>query len=181
MSIPNVWHLRRVAETSSKACDICYKPTTTVLITPDKRDFFYICPGHLKDKGFCSPIIDEAAVAAKKKEEMDREVERLKKEFEEKQRKKKDKERSKDKEKDDKKDGGDKEKPEQSKDETSSSTPAAEDTTVPKVDEAPRIFALHKSFHQKRIDRLRNAEIVKRNRERLKSPTAFPTVPMGDL
>lgn len=37
MSLTNVWHLRKVAETSSKACYICYKPTTSVLVTPDKK------------------------------------------------------------------------------------------------------------------------------------------------
>lgn len=37
MSIPNIWHLRKVADTSSKACYICYKPTTSVLITPDNK------------------------------------------------------------------------------------------------------------------------------------------------
>lgn len=69
-----------------------------------KQDFFYICPVHLKDKGFCSPIIDEAAVAAKKKKEMEAEIERVKQEFEEKQKKKKDKEKDKDKDKDKKAD-----------------------------------------------------------------------------
>ena len=31
-----------------------------------------------------------------------------------------------------------------------------------------------------RLDRLRNAEISKRNRERLRNPTAFPSVPTGN-
>lgn len=61
------------------------------------QDFFYVCAAHLKDKGFCSPIIDEAAVAAKKKREMEAEVQRVKQEFEEKQRKKKEKEKEKEK------------------------------------------------------------------------------------
>ena len=74
------------------------------------QDFFYVCPGHLKDRGFCSPIIDEAAVAAKKKKEMEAEVERVKQEFEEKQKKKKEKEKEKEKKKDkDKKDDDEKE------------------------------------------------------------------------
>lgn len=34
---PNLYTHRKVAETSSKACDICYKPTTSVLITHDKK------------------------------------------------------------------------------------------------------------------------------------------------
>jgi hypothetical protein len=75
------------------------------------QDFFYVCPAHLKEKGFCSPIIDEAAVAAKKKKEMGAEIERVKKEFEEKQKKKKEKEKEKGKDKDkDKKDDGKEEK-----------------------------------------------------------------------
>jgi hypothetical protein len=34
---PNIYTHRKVAETSSKACDVCYKPSTSVLITPDKK------------------------------------------------------------------------------------------------------------------------------------------------
>lgn len=59
-----------------------------------------MCPAHLKDKGFCSPIIDEAALAAKEKKEIYAEIERLNKEFKEKQKKKKDKEKEKEKDKD---------------------------------------------------------------------------------
>jgi hypothetical protein len=33
----NTWHLRRVADSASKACWICYKPTTCVLITPSNK------------------------------------------------------------------------------------------------------------------------------------------------
>lgn len=71
------------------------------------QDHFYVCIGHLKDKGFASPIIDpEEAVAKKRKEELDREVELVKKEYEEKMKKKKGKKKdkeanTKDKEKDD--------------------------------------------------------------------------------
>ena len=56
------------------------------------QDYFYICPGHLKDRGFASPIVNEADVAArKKKEELDREIELIKKEYEEKMKSKKSK------------------------------------------------------------------------------------------
>ena len=37
MSIPNIYHLRRVADTAAKACSICYKPSSCVLITPDNK------------------------------------------------------------------------------------------------------------------------------------------------
>lgn len=32
-------------------------------------------------------------------------------------------------------------------------------------------------FYQMRVDRLRNIEIARRNRERLKDPSFFPSVP----
>ncbi|KAL4889015.1 VPS4-associated protein 1 [Aspergillus ambiguus] len=107
MSLPNIWHLRRVADTAGKACYICYKPSTSVLITPDNKDFFYVCPSHLKDKNFCSAIVDAEDQAAKKKQEaMAREIEQVKKEYEEKQQKKKQKQKQNDKDKDKASDGG---------------------------------------------------------------------------
>jgi hypothetical protein len=102
---PNVYTHRKVADTSSKACDICYKPSTSVLITPDKKDFFYVCPIHLKDRYFCTPKIDEDALKAKRERELAEETERLKKEYEEKQKRKREKqEKVKNKDKDDDKD-----------------------------------------------------------------------------
>ncbi|KAL1849057.1 hypothetical protein Plec18170_007716 [Paecilomyces lecythidis] len=116
MSLPNIWHLRRVADNSAKACLICYKPSTSVLITPDNKDFFYVCPIHLKDRGFCSPIVDSEKEAAKKKEDaLAREIEKVKKEYEEKQRRKKEKE-EKEKKDDKSEDGKDRKKTEESKD-----------------------------------------------------------------
>ncbi|KAI6092923.1 DUF1742-domain-containing protein [Hypoxylon rubiginosum] len=182
MSIPNIWNHRKVADTSAKACEICYKPSTSVLVTPENKDFFYVCPSHLKDRGFCSPIIDHEAVAAKKKKEMDEEVERLKKEYEEKQRKKQEKdskknedsEKSKDKEDKDSKDTKDTEKKDESK---PNGKDKVEDKTSPKPEEEPRVFALQRTFYQQRLDRKRQAEMAKRNRERLSNPNYFPSVP----
>lgn len=81
------------------------------------QDWFYVCPAHLKDTGFCTPKVDQAAIEARKKRELDEEVERVKKEYEEKQKKKKEKEEKgdkkedkKDEKKDDKKDGADEDK-----------------------------------------------------------------------
>ncbi|MCJ1315151.1 hypothetical protein MMC15_000467 [Xylographa vitiligo] len=174
MALSNVWHLRTVAESSSKPCYVCYKPTVSVLITPDNKDFFYACRGHLKDRGFCSPVVDEAA---KKKEELDREIELVKKEYEEKLAKKK---KSKDK-KDLKEEGqeGTAKEAEKEKDDKIKAISSRETSSV--ADEIPRIYTLHKNFFQMRLDRIRNAEISKRNRERLKNPTAFPSVPSGAL
>lgn len=107
---PNLYTHRQVAATAAKACDICYKASTSVLITPDKKDFFYICPIHLKDTHFCTPKIDEEAVKAKREKELAEETEKLKTEYEEKQRKKKEK---KDKDKNEKKEKKDDEKDEE--------------------------------------------------------------------
>ncbi|KAI0406363.1 DUF1742-domain-containing protein [Xylaria palmicola] len=183
MSIPNTWHHRKVADTSAKGCEICFKPSTSVLITPDKQDFFYVCPAHLKDRGFCTPIIDHDAVAAKKKKEMDDEVERLKKEYEEKQRKKKEKEADKEKDKDkDKEKQKDDDKDEKKKEDSTSDTKdktkdKSKDTSQPEVEEEPRVFSLQRGFYQQRLDRKRQAEVAKRNRERLSNPNFFPSVP----
>ncbi|XXG97261.1 hypothetical protein Hte_003557 [Hypoxylon texense] len=178
MSIPNIWNHRKVADTSAKACEICYKPSTSVLVTPENKDFFYVCPSHLKDKGFCSPIIDHEAVAAKKKKEMEEEIERVKKEYEEKQRKKQQKDKKgeetenpKDKEEKDSKDA---EKKDESK---SNDKDKVEVKTPPKPEEEPRVFALQRTFYQQRLDRKRQAEMAKRNRERLSNPNFFPSVP----
>lgn len=188
MALVNVWHLRRVAEASSKPCDICYKPTTSVLITPDNKDYFYVCPGHLKDRGFCTPVVDEAEAAAKKKkEEMDREIELIKQEYADKMKKKRSKEtKGKDNDKgkekalgDESKEGVDNEKAEKEKDAKIEAVKNKEPSSV--VDDIPRVYTLQKVFYQKRLDRIRNAELAKRNRERLKSPTLFPSVPTDGL
>lgn len=69
-----------------------------MLITPDNKDFFYICAGHLTDRGFAIPDKDEAAAAdaRKKKAELDKEIEVVKKEYAEKIKKKAEKKAAKD-------------------------------------------------------------------------------------
>ncbi|ATY65998.1 hypothetical protein A9K55_001934 [Cordyceps militaris] len=102
---PNIYNHRKVADSSAKSCDICYKTSTSVLVTPDNKDFFFVCTVHLKDRYFCTPKIDEEAIKAKRERELEAEKERVKKEYEEKQRKKKEKAEKdkKEKDKDDKK------------------------------------------------------------------------------
>jgi hypothetical protein len=34
---PNLYTHRKVADTAAKTCDICYKSSTSVLITPDQK------------------------------------------------------------------------------------------------------------------------------------------------
>ncbi|OBA19510.1 DUF1742-domain-containing protein [Metschnikowia bicuspidata var. bicuspidata NRRL YB-4993] len=56
---PNEYRCRLVADSDSKPCTICFKPTSTVLLASNKADHFYVCPMHMKDKSFASPIILE--------------------------------------------------------------------------------------------------------------------------
>ncbi|KAI6763381.1 hypothetical protein HG531_013278 [Fusarium graminearum] len=37
-TFPNLYTHRKVADSAAKACDVCYKSSTSVLITPDKKD-----------------------------------------------------------------------------------------------------------------------------------------------
>ncbi|KAI9371543.1 VPS4-associated protein 1 [Aspergillus egyptiacus] len=188
-ALPNVWHLRRVADTAAKSCLICHKPSSNVLITPNNKDFFYVCPVHLKDRHFCSPIIDEEDAAAKRKaEEMAREIEKVKKEYEEKQQRKKEKKKEEKKDKADSKDENDSKKEDadnkdekERDDKIDAIKKQSANTSTSASDDSPRIFALHKNFYQMRIDRMRNIEAAKRNRQRLQDPSFFPSVPSGGL
>ncbi|KAG9685188.1 hypothetical protein KCU95_g18413, partial [Aureobasidium melanogenum] len=184
----NIWYHRRVADTAAKGCMICYKPSASVLITPDSKDFFYICPSHLKDRNFAIPTDDEAKAIAdrKKKEELDREIEAVKKEYDEKMKKKqqkKDKANDKDKDKKDKeKDNNDKDEKERD-DKIKALTDKAEgssSTSKPGVEDGPRVFQLQKHFYNMRLEKRRNAEAAKRNQERLRNPSLFPSVPTGN-
>ncbi|KFA64622.1 hypothetical protein S40285_03937 [Stachybotrys chlorohalonatus IBT 40285] len=175
-AFPNEYTHRKVAEASAKACDICYKSTSSVLITPDKKDFFYVCSVHLKDRYFCTPKIDEEALKAKREKDLAEEKERLKKEYEEKKRKKeekeakeKEKEKNKDKDKDDKKKDDDDKKDDKAEDSKKEDTPPKE--------EEPRVFELKSTFYQQRLQRKRQAEAAKRDRERASKPDYFPSVP----
>ncbi|KAM9928688.1 hypothetical protein OXX59_001695 [Metschnikowia pulcherrima] len=57
---PNDYRCRQVSEADSKPCNICYKPSSTVLLASNKADHFFVCPSHLKDKSFALPEHSEA-------------------------------------------------------------------------------------------------------------------------
>ncbi|KAI5256780.1 DUF1742-domain-containing protein [Aureobasidium subglaciale] len=185
----NIWHHRKVAETAAKGCMVCYKPSSSVLITPDSKDFFYICPSHLKDRNFALPTDDEAKAIAerKKKEELDREIEAVKKEYEEKMKKKQQKkDKSKDRDKDAKDKDKEDKKPDKEEQERDDKIKALTDkadassTAKSGVDDGPRVFQLQKHFYNQRLEKMRNAEAAKRARERMRNPQLFPSVPSGN-
>ncbi|KAL6234180.1 VPS4-associated protein 1 [Aspergillus navahoensis] len=191
-TLPNIWHLRRVADTAARACLVCHKPSSSVLITPNNKDYFYVCLVHLKDRHFCSPIVDaEEETAKKRAEAMAREIEKVKKEYEEKKQRKKEKEKEKAKEKkkgdpkddkgNDKDDSSKKADDKKEEKERDDKIDAIKKQSTSTLDDSPRIFALHKNFYQMRVDRMRNLEAAKRNRQRLQDPSFFPSVPSGGL
>jgi len=85
-AFPNEWWLREVASTAIKPCMVCYKSTSFVLITPDQKDFFYICKSHVEDKAFAEPTEEERARidGLKQQADIDQEVEKVKIEYAEK-------------------------------------------------------------------------------------------------
>ncbi|KAM3559641.1 hypothetical protein MY1884_003350 [Beauveria asiatica] len=170
---PNIYNHRKVAEASAKACDICYKMSTSVLITPDKKDFFYVCAVHLKDRYFCTPKIDEEAAKAKREQELEAEKVKLKKEYEDKQRKKKEKEEK------DKKDKNKDDNEKDDKDKKDDETDKKEEDDEASKEEEPRTFELktNSAFYQQRLQRKRQADAAKRDRERVSKPEYFPSVP----
>jgi hypothetical protein len=186
MASQNLYHRRKVAESSAKACWICYKASSTVLITPESDDWFHICAGHLTDRKFAIPKDGEDLAKKKREEELEKEIEAIKKEYEERLRKKaekrkaKAKEKDKDAEKDKKKDEQkEDEKDEKEKEEKLKELETKKDPAKAAV-EGPRIFELQKNFYQMRLQKKRDAELAKRTRDRLRAPGAFPSVPTGN-
>lgn len=158
------------------------------------RDFFYVCPSHLKDSQFCTPIgptPEELKKAAdeKLKKELEEEV---KKEYEEKMKRKKEKEKEKkdgDKDKKDeekkgdegdkKKDGEEKkedEKPVTGKFKLSSYVSHFVTKNAP-TQRMGDVLTYNRRFYDTRMNRIRQQEIQKRNQEILRNPMAFPSVP----
>ncbi|KAK6358870.1 hypothetical protein TWF696_000050 [Orbilia brochopaga] len=176
----NLYICRKVAESSSKPCMICFKPSTLVLITSCQKDFFYICPSHLTDKGFATEQVDEAAEAErKKKEEMDKELEKLKKEYEEKMKRKEEKKQDKGKGKEKTKDEDAEKVKIEAETAASTAAKAAEAAAAAPVASFSQ-YQLHRDFFNMRQQKYREKQLAKRNMERLKNPLSFPAVPKGD-
>ncbi|KAK9239130.1 VPS4-associated protein 1 [Lipomyces kononenkoae] len=188
----NVYHLRRVAESSQKPCMVCYKPTAVVLVSEDgKNDFFYTCQMHLQDRGFVTPVTNAAAEAAKKrKEELDKEIEKVKKEWEEHQkdrkaaREKREKQRKEEKATDKNKDeeddkSADRREKQEHKEQMAKLENQKVDATT-KADAEQRIFNLNKDVYAMRLNNYRSIQRSKRTAELLRKPGALPSVPTRD-
>lgn len=180
LPFPNIYHLRRVAETSSRACTVCYKPTSAVLVSEDgKADFFYICDAHLSDPSFATPQLDPKIEEAKHRQEaMDAEIADLKKKWEEYQKKKA--KESKDKKKDEDKDVKKTEREESPlKDLNSLESKKEEDQKL--ISTKPRVFVLNRDIYNMRLGHWRSAQRSKQAQKMLQNPTLFPKVPTGSI
>lgn len=71
---PNVYVKKLVKDADSKACFLCHKPSSIVLLTISSpefefKDFFYVCQSHLADTNFCTEIfVDEVSGVDKSNE-----------------------------------------------------------------------------------------------------------------
>ncbi|KAI9717473.1 MAG: hypothetical protein M1828_007173 [Chrysothrix sp. TS-e1954] len=186
--LKNLYHRRLVAPTSSKPCFICHKPTSTVLITPDDRDFFYACPGHLKDVKFATPQDTSNAEDAKKveeekkkKEDLEKQIEKVKKEWEEKEKKRKKGKKDKEEKAAEKEEKGEHDKTVQKLEEEKKGIEKVDTDDSKKEDDGPRVFILHRNVLQMRLNREKAAQQSKKDRERLRNPVRFPEVPTGPV
>ncbi|KHJ32635.1 putative fungal protein [Erysiphe necator] len=167
-SFPNIYTHRKVAETAAKSCEICFKPSTSVLLASGHKDFFYVCQVHLKDKKFCKPLTVQINTATQKKWEIGDEIARLKKEYEVKQSMKNNK-------------GEDAPKLKEKVDleiiDDKSSNKKKDSNPITVESNEPKEFSLTNIFYQQRIEKKKNAEIAKQRSERFQNPNLFPKVP----
>jgi hypothetical protein len=180
----NLYHRRLVADSAAKACWICFKPSATVLATPEPYDYFYICPGHLKDPNFAIAKDAEDLAEKKRQEAVEKEIEAVKREFEEKMRKKLDRRKQKEYEKqsgevdtskDAKKEDEDDEKAKDAKVKELEKKKEGDKTKV----DGPRIFELQKCFWQMRQQKKRDTDMAKMNKRRYEL-SDMPNVPDND-
>jgi hypothetical protein len=180
----NAYNLRRVADSSSKACAFCFKPTATVLITADgTSDFFYTCDIHLKDSNFAIPIYDEEYLKTQKeKKELDLQMKQLKLKWDEKNRYAswdrivsytKSFGKSSDPSKDDK------EKPKSDKsieDELKDiNTKSADFDKI--LNRQPKKYQLNQQIYNLRIAKKRQKATARQDTTNIKDLSAFPSVP----
>ena len=191
---PNEYRVRLVAESDAKACSICYRPCTTVLLNESQLDFLYTCPGHLKDTQFAIPIkLEDFQNLNQRKLELERKVEKLQREKElnrpyvwnklsnywgsEKSDSgdKKDNEPSKEKDK----------KPTDKYKAIVSDLKEAETEMVDLKSQVEnfkfKTYTLHQHFYKARINAYINSKLNKIKREKMTQQDFFPQVPSHNL
>jgi hypothetical protein len=165
----NLYHVRRVAESSAKACFICYKPTSTVMVTEDgKSDYFYLCEGHLADTAFATPQVDPEVEKAKERQKaLEQEIEELERRWKEHEAKKK-------------KEKGEKENEDEKKASEKSALKTEQEKNDAVANKKPRVYILNKDIFSIRLGNWRDAQRSKKTSQLLSKPNLFPKVPTHD-
>lgn len=161
---------RKVDTSDARACFICYKPTTSVMVneTPN-ADFFYICDSHLTDPGFAR-LDPEYELALKKSEAEQAEIDQLKAEWDA----KKQKQAQKNSKKDDSKDDKDSKEKGSSASSTNSVSPPP---PPPKTPIGRPTYELNKGVFKLRLGNKRQKMQEKKTKSLLEMPGAFPSAP----
>lgn len=170
----NHYRKRQVAQANERSCAICYRPTDTVLMSTDSKDWFYCCPAHLKDPGMATPVVDQAAEKARL---MQLEVAKIKAEHDQKEKRKELAKEEKEKEKTSASSSW-LSNPFSSFNNSSKETkakPGPEPTMVPPTPE-PKEFSLHRTLYQHRIN-LKQQAAQQKARDAQWSTLQFPTAP----
>lgn len=180
----NHYRLRLVAPASEKPCSVCYRPTASVLMSKDSKDWFYVCAAHLQP-GFATPHVDEAAEAAKAKQAQ---IDKAKAEYEARQKAKQEKRAADDKDKD-KSDDKDKKKagwfdmftgasePAKATPETPTSSTTATPAATPT---AQKEWILHRTVYNHRCE-LKLKAVQEKARADQWSKLSFPSAPNAPL
>ncbi|KAF9076515.1 VPS4-associated protein 1 [Rhodocollybia butyracea] len=182
MSFTNLYYKRTTG--TSKACWICFKPTTTVLATINTTDFFYTCDVHLTDRGFASSVGEssDSAIGARKLGLGPDEIAKVKEEYEEKQKRKAEKakaekEKEKDKDSDKDKDKG-KEKTGDSGDGKEGSKSPKSPVSSPAPPATHQRFTLHRDIFTMRLGEHRKRRQASQAKE---LAPRLPGAPRGDV
>lgn len=185
---PNDYTLRLVAESDAKACAICYRPCTHVLVNTNQADFLYTCHSHLKDLQFVTPVpLPEYTELKSKKEALQLKVVLLTKE----------KELNKPYvwnkisnywlgDKNEKKEGDKDDKLPTDKYQSIVKDLEATNTELLQVSKQMdeykfKQFTLHQQFYKSRVNNYVNAKVTKLKVEKMKKEGFFPSAPTNKL
>jgi hypothetical protein len=191
---PNEYRVRLVAESDAKACSICYRPCTTVLLNESQLDFLYTCSGHLNDTQFAIPIkLEEYQKLNLQKLELERKIETLQREKELNRpyvwNKLSDYWKSEKPDSGDNKDNGpDKDKDSKPTDKYKAIVSDLKEAETQLADIKSQVenfkfksYTLHQHFYKSRINAYINTKLNKIKREKITQQDFFPQVPSHNL
>lgn len=187
---PNKYHVKLVASPDSKACLICYKPATTVLLADGNGDFFYTCPQHLLDDQFANAIhpqeytelLDKKQTLTDKKSKLEKDVESEKPYIWNTvagywKQKDKDKDKGKDKDKDKYTES----KYEKLKQELADVTKELEETSKKILEFKFKLYQLNQDIYKNRLMSYQKKKYSQQRAVKIQEEGFFPSVPKHSL